>query len=74
VTPETLELVNICHRQISSSTSAIGRSGYIQIPSRNVITLACQRRHIRMDMFLCRKIFASWLRKEGIQPEIIDML
>jgi intergrase/recombinase len=27
-----------------------------------------------MDMSLCRKIFASWLRKEGIQPEVIDLL
>jgi hypothetical protein len=27
-----------------------------------------------MEMHLCRKIFASWLRKEGIQPETIDML
>ncbi len=28
-----------------------------------------------MNMHLCRKVFASWLRnKEGIQPEIIDLL
>jgi intergrase/recombinase len=27
-----------------------------------------------MDMHLCRKIFASWLRKEGIQSEVVDML
>jgi intergrase/recombinase len=27
-----------------------------------------------MDTSLCRKIFASWLRKEGIQPEVIDLL
>jgi intergrase/recombinase len=27
-----------------------------------------------MDMHLTRKIFASWLRKEGIQPEIVDLL
>jgi intergrase/recombinase len=27
-----------------------------------------------MDMYLTHKIFASWLRKEGIQPEIVDLL
>jgi intergrase/recombinase len=27
-----------------------------------------------MEMRLCRKIFASWLRKAGIQPEVVDML
>jgi hypothetical protein len=27
-----------------------------------------------MDMYLSRKIFASWLRKDGIQPEVVDML
>ena len=44
------------------------------VPTKNAITHACQRRHIPMDMYLCRKVFASWLRKEGIQPEIVDML
>jgi integrase len=45
-----------------------------RIPSRIAITKACQRRHIKMDLHLCRKIFASWLRKEGVQPEIVDLL
>ena len=44
------------------------------VPTKNAITHACQRRHIPMDMYLTRKIFASWLRKEGIEPEIVDML
>jgi intergrase/recombinase len=43
-------------------------------PGYNAIRLTCKRRHIDMDMSLCRKIFASWLRKEGIQPEIVDLL
>ena len=57
--------------------SAIGILGCktpTQIATRNAITLACQRRHIKMDMHLTRKIFASWLRKEGIAPEIVDLL
>src|SRR5918996_289538 len=44
------------------------------VPTKNAITHACQRRHIPMDMYLTRKIFASWLRKEGIQPEVVDIL
>ena len=44
------------------------------VPTYNQIRLACWTRHIKMDMHLCRKIFASWLRKEGIQPEVIDLL
>ncbi len=27
-----------------------------------------------MEMHLTRKVFASWLRKEGIQSEIVDLL
>jgi intergrase/recombinase len=27
-----------------------------------------------MEMRLCRKIFASWLRKSGIQSELVDLL
>ncbi len=42
--------------------------------SYNAIRLACQRRGINMDMRYCRKLFASWLRHSGIQPELIDML
>jgi intergrase/recombinase len=58
VTPEMLSIVEILH----------------DIPSQNAITHACQRRHIKMDMHLTRKIFASHLRQEGIQPEIVDLL
>nr|MDQ3883124.1 hypothetical protein [Thermoproteota archaeon] len=43
-------------------------------PSWNAIRLTCRRHGVNMDMALCRKVFASWLRKEGIQPEIIDLL
>jgi intergrase/recombinase len=27
-----------------------------------------------MSMHLCRKIFASWLRQKGIEPEVVDLL
>ena len=44
------------------------------VPSYNAIRHACRRSGINMDMRYCRKIFASHLRNEGIQPEIVDML
>lgn len=43
-------------------------------PTWNAIRLTCRRRNIGMEMRLCRKIFASWLRKSGIQSEFVDLL
>ncbi|MGH9955145.1 MAG: integrase, partial [Nitrososphaeraceae archaeon] len=40
----------------------------------NAIRLACKRRGLNMEMSLTRKLFASHLRQEGIQPEVVDML
>jgi intergrase/recombinase len=45
-----------------------------QVPSLNAIILACRKVGIKMEMHLTRKIFASYLRKEEIQPEVVDML
>lgn len=59
VTPEMLDIVRYSERSI---------------PSKNAIALACRRNGIKMEMHLTRKVFASWLRKEGIQPEVVDML
>jgi intergrase/recombinase len=44
------------------------------IPSYNAIRLTCQRKKITCDMHFTRKLFASFLRQQGIQPELIDML
>jgi len=51
----------------------------LHVSSRNAITYnhiryACWSAGIKCDMRYCRKIFASWLRKEGIAPEIVDLL
>ena len=43
-------------------------------PTWNAIRLTCRRRDINMEMRLCRKIFASWLRKSAIQSEFVDLL
>jgi intergrase/recombinase len=44
------------------------------IPTLDAITHTCRRKGIKMEMYLTRKIFASYLRKEGIEPEVVDML
>jgi intergrase/recombinase len=60
VTPEILEMV-----KGSQNSGAL---------TYNAIRLACQRRGIKCDMRFCRKIYASYLRQAGIQPEVIDLL
>jgi hypothetical protein len=44
-----------------------------QVPSLNAIILACRKVGIKMEMHLTRKIFASYLRKEEIQPEVVEI-
>jgi hypothetical protein len=48
--------------------------GIQKAPSRNAIGKACQRRGIKTEMHLTRKLFASWLRKEGVQAEVVELL
>jgi len=40
----------------------------------NSLKLALKRRNIEMNMYYCRKVFATCLRNKGIEPEIIDLL
>jgi intergrase/recombinase len=55
--------------------SGIGLLGYkTPIPTLKAIRSAAKCRGLNMDMHLTRKIFASHLRQEGIQPEVVDML
>lgn len=35
---------------------------------------AFDRNGLRMNMYYCRKVFATFLRNDGIEPEIIDLL
>jgi intergrase/recombinase len=43
-------------------------------PTLTAICSAVKRKGFPMEMHLCRKVFASWLRKEGIEPEVVDLL
>jgi len=38
------------------------------------VKLAIKRREVEMNMNYCRKIFATFLRSEGVEQEIIDLL
>jgi intergrase/recombinase len=42
--------------------------------SYNALRLALRRRALEMNMSYCRKIFATYLRMNGIEQEIIDLL
>jgi intergrase/recombinase len=44
------------------------------VPSYSAIRMKCYHKKITCDMRFCRKLFASFLRHEGIQPELVDML
>jgi len=32
------------------------------------------KNNFRMNMYYCRRVFATYLRNKGIEPEIIDLL
>lgn len=42
--------------------------------SYNSLKLMLKRKGLDMNMYYCRKVFATYLRDEGVAPEIIDLL
>lgn len=40
----------------------------------NSLKVMLKRKNIEMNMYYCRKVFATYLRNKGIEPEIIDLL
>ncbi len=42
--------------------------------SYNSLRLALRRKTLSMNMSICRKIFATFLRNEGVEQEMIDLL
>jgi len=42
--------------------------------SYNSLRLALRRKEIKMNISICRKIFATLLRNEGVEQELIDLL
>ena len=43
-------------------------------PSHNAIKLLLLRRNLDVNLYYCRRIFSTYLRNQGIESEIIDML
>jgi hypothetical protein len=44
------------------------------ITSYNLIRKTFEEYDVSMNMYYCRKVFATFMRNEGIEPEIIDLL
>lgn len=40
----------------------------------NAVKMSIKHRNLNIQLKYCRKIYASFLRQQGVQPEIIDML
>jgi intergrase/recombinase len=45
-----------------------------KVPTLDAVTVVSHYRGIPMEMHLTCKIFASYLPKEGIEPEVLDMV
>lgn len=67
----------------------VSKNAYVSVINKDIIQIAKESEpitsytHIRnsfgeyyvsMNMYYCRKVFATFLRNEGIEPEIIDLL
>jgi intergrase/recombinase len=67
----------------------VSKNAYVSVINKDIIQIAKESQpvtsytHIRnsfgnysvsMNMYYCRKVFATYLRNEGIESEIIDLL
>jgi intergrase/recombinase len=79
----------LLHYNYPDSFLRVSKNAYVSVINENIIRIArnsepiTSYRHIRntfgsysisMNMYYCRKVFATFLRNEGIEPEIIDLL
>jgi intergrase/recombinase len=61
-------LISIVNKQILELSKGCGDYSY------NAIRLYIKKRGLPMHMAYCRRIFATHLRNQGVEPEIIDLL
>ena len=61
--------ISVVNDEIIGIARGIGK-----ILTLNAVKMAIKHRHLSMQLKYCRKIYASFLRQQGVQPEIIDML
>jgi intergrase/recombinase len=60
--------VSIINDQILEIAKCCGKHSY------NAVRLYIKKKGLEMHMAFCRKIFATHLRNQGVEPEIIDLL
>ena len=60
--------ISIVNDQILDIAKNCGEHSY------NAVRLYIKKKGLAMHMAFCRKIFATYLRNKGIEPEIIDLL
>jgi intergrase/recombinase len=62
--------ISIINDEILEIVESIGlRDSYYY-----TVRSAFDRQRLKMNMYFCRKVFATYLRNKGIEPEIIDLL
>lgn len=61
--------ISVVNDEIIGIARGIGK-----ILTLNAVKMAIKHRHLSMQLKYCRKIYASFLRQQGVQSEIIDML
>jgi intergrase/recombinase len=58
---------------ISEHILEIAENSHIRLPYAQLCKIL-KAKNVSMNMYYCRKIFATYLRNNGIEPEIIDLL
>jgi Archaeal phage integrase len=83
------ERLLLLHHKYPDSFLRVSKDAYVSVINEDIIQIARNSQpitsygHIRnafgsysisINMYYCRKVFATFLRNEGIEPEIIDLL
>jgi intergrase/recombinase len=58
---------------ISENILEIAENSHIRLPYAQLCKML-KTKNISMTMYYCRKIFATFFRNKGIEPEVIDLL
>ena len=58
---------------ISEEILEIAENSHIRLPYAQFCKIL-KAKNISMNMYYCRKIFTTYLRNKGIEPEVIDLL
>jgi intergrase/recombinase len=79
----------LMHYKFPKSFLRISKKAYVSIINKDILQIAreaisgftysslrkrFQRYDLPMNMYYCRKVFATYLRNKGIEQEIVDLL